>query len=295
MTIAGVGNQLQDESVIGAVLSSYDDLPNSEKRIADYILGHRTSVASMTAREIASASGSSAATMSRFVRNLGFSSFAQLRFCVAREDSARESPAIETDGISMSAVASSIDYVLQVKIDELENTAHDLDSHAIARVVRLIQGANMTVFAGVGNTISTAQNAAFKLTQVGYRAMAPNTSDGSTLMSMTLTSHDCLIVLSTSGRSKRLDGVVDGAIDSGTPIVMITDNENTELARHADIVLRTSTHDRLLVNDLRFSQNSMSFVIEVLVSLLFHDSHDAAELARLFDKNLTYDKEAAKE
>jgi len=294
MTTTGVGNQLQGESVVGAVLSSYDDLPNSEKRIADYILGHRTSVASMTAREIASASGSSAATMSRFVRDLGFSSFAQLRFCVAREDSARE-PVIETDGISMGAVANSIDYVLQVKIDELENTAHDLDPHAIARVVRLIQGADMTVFAGVGNSISTAQNAAFKLTQVGYRAMAPSTSDGSTLMSMTLTSHDCLIVLSTSGRSKRLDGVVDGGIDSGTPIVMITDNEGTELARHADIVLRTSTHDRLLVNDLRFSQNSMSFVIEVLVSLLFHDSHDAAELARLFDKNLTYDKEAAKE
>ena len=63
MTTTGVGNQRQDESVVGAVLSSYDDLPNSEKRIADYILSHRTSVASMTAREIASASGSSAATM----------------------------------------------------------------------------------------------------------------------------------------------------------------------------------------------------------------------------------------
>ena len=243
MTTTGVGNQLQGESVVGAVLSSYDDLPNSEKRIADYILGHRTSVASMTAREIASASGSSAATMSRFVRDLGFSSFAQLRFCVAREDSARE-PVIETDGISMGAVANSIDYVLQVKIDELENTAHDLDPHAIARVVRLIQGADMTVFAGVGNSISTAQNAAFKLTQVGYRAMAPSTSDGSTLMSMTLTSHDCLIVLSTSGRSKRLDGVVDGAIDSGTPIVMITDKEGTELRPPRRIDPQTSNDAR---------------------------------------------------
>jgi DNA-binding MurR/RpiR family transcriptional regulator len=283
----------QDVSVINAVIAAYDSLSPSEKLIANYILEHRNHVVSMTAREIAEASNTSTTTMSRFVRSLGFSSFAQLRYTLARNetDGAIASDSADAkSGLSMNRMDSFIDSVLKYKIEELSNTAAFMKTSKFAEAVDLIREANMTVFAGVGNTISVAQNAAFKLTQVGYLATAPSSSDGSSLMATTLTDRDCLVVISSSGFSKRLVTVMDNAIDSGTPTIMITDNEDSELAKRADILLKTASRDRMLARDLRFSQNSINFVIELLTLALFHSSNDADERVHLFEKAAGFDR-----
>lgn len=285
----------QDVSVINAVLAAYDSLSHSEKLIADYILEHRSHVVSMTAREIAEASNTSTTTMSRFVRTLGFSSFAQLRFTLARNETDSMNLTGSPNGLSVDQLDSFIDSVLKSKVEELTNTAAFMKSSRLREAVRLVQNAEMTVFAGVGNTISIAQNAAFKLTQVGYRATASSTSDGSSLLATTLTSHDCLVVISSSGYSKRLVTVMDNAIDSGTPTIMITDNEDSELAQRANILLKTATRDRVLARDLRFSQNSINFVIELLTLSLFHESHDADERVHLFEKATGFDRNPDRE
>lgn len=279
--------------VLERVLDVYDTLPNSERQIADYLLEHRSTVSDMTARDIAQESGSSAASMSRFVRKLGFTSFAQMRFTLARDRRARgEAEPVAPVGASLDLahLDDAIDYMLGVKVEELNATARNLKASDLARVVELIRAADLTVFAGVGNSISTAQNAAFKVTQTGYRAMAPLTSDGSALMALTTTERDVLVVLSTTGYSKRVLAVMDNARDSGTPIVVITDREDSELGQGADILLKTSTHDRLLTPSLRFSQSPINFVIELITVLLYHGSSDASEYTHIFDRNMRFDK-----
>jgi DNA-binding MurR/RpiR family transcriptional regulator len=280
----------QDVSVINAILAAYDHLPHSERMIADYILKHRDHIVSMTAREIAEASNTSTTTMSRFVRSLGFSSFAQLRFTLARNKADRTDPSKGNNDLSTDQIDNFIDTILKCKIEELTNTAAFMKTSRLHDAVRLIQNAELTVFAGVGNTISLAENAAFKFTQVGYRATAPSTSDGSSLLATTLTDHDCLVVISSSGYSKRLVTVMDNAIDSGTPIIMITDNEDSELAQRADILLKTASRDRIIARNLRFSQNSINFVIEILMLSLFHESHDADERVHLFERETDFDR-----
>lgn len=282
-------DELGEASVIEKVLTVYDDLPNSERRIADYILAHPNAAASMSAKQIAQSAGSSAASMSRFVKSLGFSSFAELSLSLPREDSAIQTEAA-SPAFTLDNLDEAINYALSVKIEELTATARNLKESGLAQAINIIGSADLTVFAGVGNTISLAQNAAFKLTQTGHRAVAPSTSDGSSLIALALTEKDALVVISTTGLSKRLLAVIENAKKSKTPVIVITDREDSELGRLADIVVKTATHDRLLTRNLRFSQNPINFVIELITVLLFHGSTDAVELAKIFDENMVYDK-----
>lgn len=280
-----------DQSVTARILAAYDTLPNSERHIADYVLSHQSAVSDMTARDIAQASGSSAATMSRFVKSLGFSSFAQLRFTLARD--AQDQPGRDlplASRFSLDRLDDAIDDMLSVKEQELTATANNLKGDDLGRAVELIREADMTVFAGVGNTITVAQNAAFKLTQTGHRAMAPETSDGSALAALTLTERDVLVVISSSGYSKRLVQIIENAHDSGAPVVAVCGSPESQVGKRADILLQTASHDRMLTEGLRFGHIPEMFVVELITILLYYGSSDSPEFVRMFDRNMLYDR-----
>lgn len=282
-----------DISVMNAILSNYDNLSASERRIADYIAANRKDVSLLNAYEIAVNSGTSKATMSRFVRSLGFDNFAQLRVALARDEESLSTTESPEEKISVEDIQGSMDYILQVKIDELKSTASLLDMSALKKAVSSIESANLTMFAAAGNTISIAQNAAYKLWQAGYRAASPTSTDGSVQLSLQLTNHDCLVVLSSSGYSKRLIPVIDNANDAGATIIAITANPESDIADRADIILRVATRDRVLSN-LSFSQNSLNFVIEVLFLFLSQDSADVHEKNLMFWKSAKSDIEPQK-
>ena len=278
------------KDLAGIILAVYDSLPPSERLIADYMLEHAQTITKMTAREIAEGSGTSTATMSRFVRTLGFDSFSQMRFVLSRNADNRSASSPAPVSISSADVSRSVAYILETKQRELADTAARLDPEQVRRALSLIKNAGFVAVCGVGNTIPVAQNMAFKLGQVGVRAAAATTSDGSGLLASTLTKRDLLIVLSTSGQSKRLGGVMDTAIDCGTQVIMITANDASALASRADVVLAMATRDQLLTHKLRFSQMSMIFVIEVLVILLFNDSTEGDERVTTFEHSMDYDR-----
>lgn len=281
----------QDVSVVNAILSTYNDLSTSEKRIADYIINHRGEVSSLNAYEIAVKSNTSRTTMSRFVRTLGFESFSKLRLTLVRDEQGAVA-SMEDDGdISLDNIPDSLDYILKCKTEELSNTMAMMSPKAIARAVRTMEGADLVQVAAVGNTITMAQNAAYKLWQAGIRSSAPESSDGSVQLSLQLTNKDCLLVLSSSGYSRRLEPVMDNANDAGATTIMVTDNEDSTLAKRADIVIKTATRDRLLSKNLRFSQNSINFVVETLFLFLCHDSEEVDEKNRLFWKTAQKDRE----
>jgi DNA-binding MurR/RpiR family transcriptional regulator len=150
--------------------------------------------------------------------------------------------------------------------------------------------ADMVLIAGVGNTVNMAANAAFKFCQAGIRAVSYPTIDAATSAAMTLTENDVLLVLSTSGYSKRLVTCVEHAEDNNATILMVTDNPDTPIALRAKHVIRTATRDFVLAKNSAFSHNSMNFVIEMLF-LYFHAlQENAPEWNKMLVRGLGQDK-----
>ena len=280
----------EDRSVINSILASYDRLSGSERRIADFILQRRGNVSSLTAGEIARSVETSNTTVSRFVRTLGYSSFAQLRLALAREEVAKDRPFDSSDGISFADVEGTVRYVLDRKVEELSDTLSLLNPAVLAGACRKIQEAKTVMFVGVGTSLSFAQMAATKFSHVGIKAISPSTTDAAAIMAQLLGPEDCIVFISNSGASRRLGIIMDNAQDSAIPCVVITSDPTSELASHAEYVLVVANRDHLLANNFAVSHSSINFVLECMILLLFHDSPDAQEYLRMFQKAFSAEK-----
>ena len=69
----------ENQSVLGAICVSYNTFFEAEKKIADCIMERKEDVVDMTVAELAVASGTSDATVSRFCRRCGFKGFQHLK------------------------------------------------------------------------------------------------------------------------------------------------------------------------------------------------------------------------
>lgn len=279
--------------VLTHICSLMEGLSPSERSIASFILDHPEDVSMMTVRELASAAGTSPASVSRFARTLDYRSYSDLRIALGVSTN-RSIGKDEISGgkISLEDVTGSVKYVLDHKVKELYQTASLIDEKEFSGVVNLLHDASLVLIAGVGNTLSMGANAAFKFSQAGVRASCPNNTEAMISAAMNLTANDVLLVMSTSGYSKRLVNAFDYAEDSGTPIVMITDNPNTPLAKRASHLIRAVSRDHAVVgNDILFSHNSLNYVIELLFLFLISCWDDPVELNRLLSKNLLGDRQ----
>lgn len=97
------------ESILHKIRFEYKKLGPSEKKIADYILKNEQEVTSLSINELANLSGSTAATIVRFSRRLGFKGFTDFRIGLAGE-------IISTSSISSKITKTTV--VLKFSISE---------------------------------------------------------------------------------------------------------------------------------------------------------------------------------
>ena len=267
-------------------------LSPSEKAIASYVLDHPSDVATMTVRDLAAETGTSPASVSRFARTLDYRTYSDMRLALGISISRASGEEKAAGGkVALDDIEGSIKYVLSHKVKELAETTSLIDSNDFAAVVNLLHNADLVLVAGVGNTINMGANAAFKLSQVGVRAICPSSTEAMASTAANLTENDVLLVISTSGYSKRLVNIFDSAEDSNTPIVMITDNPDTPLAKRATHIIRAVSRDQAIVgSDIYFSHNSINYILELLFLFLVSCWDDPIELNRIISKNLMGDR-----
>lgn len=282
-------------SVVNEICSLYDRLSDREKRIADFVMANQENVPSMTTREIALGSETSAATVSRFVRHLGYESFSDLRQAIQDDNTAGATGRAPATVVSLESPRAAMETVLMAKNRELLDTLDLVDPDQLAQAVRLIERSVSVVFGAVGNSIPAGLSAAFLYAQLGLRSHCSSTTESMMLDTLALTPDDVLVFISKSGHSKRLNKMMDNALDTGTPTIVITNTPDSPLARRATCVLHAATRDKMLNSDLPFSHNSINFIIETIFLLLCSDVPNFRAHSSLIWKSMGDDKGVEKE
>lgn len=134
-----------------------------ERRVANFMLQNRADVPHLSVRDIAKGSQTSSATVSRFVRHVGYDSFASMRLAIASEQTDDDSVAEAATEISPANIAGSLEYILETKVQELRLTVSQLDPDVVGRALDLVKACDTLLFAAVGNSIPVCSNLAFKL------------------------------------------------------------------------------------------------------------------------------------
>ena len=281
----------ETRSALGVICSSYDGFFEAEKKIADYMMEHKAEVVDMTVGELAKASGTSDATVSRFCRRCGFKGFHSLKLALAREVLEEERGDVNvSNDIDRHDLSQSLQNILANKVAELTETVNMMKPENLEQILDKLEHARMVQLAAVGNTIPVALDGAFKFNQLGIAAVAGDIWESQTAYTFNLGPEDVILIISNSGSSKRLMTLAQGAKENGCTLILITNNSNSPLAAISDYRIVTATREKLLTEEFWFSRVTATAVMEILYLLLMAGKKDAVDHIRRHENAISPDK-----
>lgn len=159
-------------SVINQICASMDSFFDTEKKIGDYIVRNPKKVVDMTVGELAKECGVSEASVSRFCKRIELKGFHHLKISLARELVDAKDDGEISGHISVDDMEGSLRGILSNKMEELRQTVAMIDREELKKILGVINNADTVLMAAVGNTIPVAMDGAYKLNQIGIRAIS---------------------------------------------------------------------------------------------------------------------------
>ncbi|MEZ0491600.1 MurR/RpiR family transcriptional regulator [Kineococcus sp. TBRC 1896] len=209
-----------DDGVRERIERSWPDLSPVERRIAQLLLERADDdLAAWTTTELADAAGASKASVSRFVRRLGFGSFAQAR-TAARSARARGVP---TGGLPPSAAGP---VALHVEHDaaNLARTGEALARADLTACARLVARARRVLVAGWRNSFPVALHLREQLLQARPDvALAPQPGQTVAEEFTGLGARDVVVLVAFRRRTPHAAAALRLAHAQGVPAVLFTD------------------------------------------------------------------------
>lgn len=283
---------MSNRSVMDIICASYERFFDAEKKIADYILDSKKAAVDMTVAELARASGTSDATVSRFCRRCGFKGYQDLKMALAKEIMEEERDSLQVSNeIERGNLPQALQNILANKIAEMTGTIGMLDPDNLETILKILEHARIIQFAAVGNTVPVAMDGCFKFNQLGLCSICSTIWEAQMAGTYNLGPQDVVLIISNSGTSRRLVTLAEGAHENGARIIVITNNASSPLAALSDYQIITATREKLLTGEFWFSRIPAMLIIETLYLLLFVSKKNAAVHIRRHEDAIRPDKQ----
>lgn len=217
-----MANPPQARSFLARVRSALSSLRPAERRLGEFVCDFPGEIASYDAQELAKFAGVSKATVSRFVRRLGYESYEAAR------KHAREEQATGSRLFLRSAVLEPDERSLALNLDQgkdnLERTFSAITQTQIDEVAQAILEARKTWIIGFRASHPFADYLRWQLIQVVEQAISLP-GGGETLGEhlVRVREEDCVIVIGLRRRVTITEQVLTEVRESGARVLYITD------------------------------------------------------------------------
>ena len=278
-------------SVINQICASMDSFFDTEKKIGDYIVRNPKKVVDMTVGELAKECGVSEASVSRFCKRIELKGFHHLKISLARELVDAKDDGEISGHISVDDMEGSLRGILSNKMEELRQTVAMMDSEELKKILDVINNADTVLMAAVGNTIPVAMDGAYKLNQIGIRAMSTPIWETELGYSYNLTDKDVVVAISNSGESTGGIQILEAAKSRGAVAISITNNARSSVAELSTYHITTATREKLFLDGYCFSRVSATMVIEIIYLLLASMRKESYESIVRHEQAMAYTKE----
>lgn len=278
-------------SVINQICASMDSFFDTEKKIGDYIVRNPKKVVDMTVGELAKECGVSEASVSRFCKRIELKGFHHLKISLARELVDAKDDGEIFGHISVDDMEGSLRGILSNKMEELRQTVAMIDREELKKILDVINNADTVLMAAVGNTIPVAMDGAYKLNQIGIRAMSTPIWETELGYSYNLTDKDVVVAISNSGESTGVIQILEAAKSRGAVAISITNNARSSVAELSTYHITTATREKLFLDGYCFSRVSATMVIEIIYLLLASMRKESYESIVRHEQAMAYTKE----
>jgi DNA-binding MurR/RpiR family transcriptional regulator len=230
-------------SVLSRIESMKNELSLSEKKLFAFMEANPEKVPSMTASQLAEATGISAPTVVRFAKKTGFASLTDLKIQLSAESGLRQN-ANENLGYAdvelnepFHAITSKLSHNAQVTMNE---TAQLLEEQLMLAAAELIATRERIFVCGIGASSLIAQDIQQKWTRLGKIVVFEN--DYNLLLPQLVKNEkkSLLWVISNSGHTPEMVHLAEIVKNLGVPILSLTRFGSNPLTKLADVPLQVS-------------------------------------------------------
>lgn len=280
MTAGVLAKTSRELRAIGRVQAIRHDLSPAMGKIADLVLADPTAMPHLSITEVALRAGSSAATVTRFARVLGYTSYAQFRVGLASDighEDAHESwrADIGREFDPQDAPGDLLRVLLTTHARALEATAALIELDEVRVVAKTIWNcAHLDVY-GIGGSAEMAAELQARLYRIGVNAHAWGEVHSGLASAAILPPGSVAVALSNSGRTDETIELLQLAHQSGAFTVAITSDRNSPLAGIADSCIANATPKTHLQPDDLSAKHAQLLVLDLLYLLVAQEDYTA--------------------
>ena len=265
-------------SVLDRIKTYQSQMPPTMAKIAAVLIDDPKAPLNLSITELAERAGTSAASVTRFCRMIGYAGYAPLRVGIAEDVGGGAKAAwIGEIGRSFGPDDPPDEIrkaLLNTHVLSLQTTAGLLDMSTAIRVAKAIVKARQLDVYGVGGSALTALETEARLYRIGINVHTwAEVHNG--LTSAAILDPKCVAIgISNTGRTDETIQMLTVAKASGAYTVAITGNPDSPLARLADDVLIAASPDGYLQPADLSARHCQLFVVDLLYLLVAQSNFD---------------------
>ncbi|TAG27240.1 MAG: MurR/RpiR family transcriptional regulator [Burkholderiales bacterium] len=240
----------------------------ANKAVAEQLLRNPVRATAWGIEELAAHANTSAATLSRFARSMGFTGFAAMRDAMAQVLQSMLQPMEKLrDAVQPGAKQGAVTQSLEAGLNNARSAAQALDAAQLTRISARLATAGTVYVMGFGISSHLAAMLALDL-QPFCKTLINVVEFGGTEVAagrlMNIDKNDVLIVLSFPRYARDAIQLTSYARDRGAHVVALTDAMASPLVAQADEVLLATAHHPVISS----SSVAAVLLIEALVTSL---------------------------
>ena len=236
------------------------------KKVAAYVLRNPQQIKSLKIRDLAGICDVAEATVTRFVKTIGLSSFQELKINMAEitTNGAARKEFVYDDVTRNDPIESIIEKIVYSNCEAMQDTKKLIDITEVEKAIDAIDRAEKIDIYGAGGSYITAQNAMIRFYRIGKRCIIYNDPNQQAVSASLLSERDVALGISNSGRTISTVSGLRNAKESGAVTICITNYSRSPLTEHADIKLFTSTQDSQFFQESMVSRVAQIILIDII-------------------------------
>ncbi|OME87420.1 transcriptional regulator [Paenibacillus sp. FSL A5-0031] len=262
-------------NIFTTIHSKYNNLTNTERKVADFILENSEGVVYMSITDLADHCGVGESSVFRFCRSLSYKGYQDFKIALAHSITAENEIPQLTDKVLMNDTMDQVSSkVLSSNISALNETYNLIDNEKMDQAIEHLLQAERVIFFGVGSSLMTAMEAKIKFMRITNKTECSIDSHLQMMSAALMTKRDVAVVISYSGSTKDTIEVAKRAKESGATVISITRFVKSPLTSYSDLTLLCGANEGPLQGGSLSAKISQLYLLDVLYVEYFKRTYE---------------------
>ena len=271
------GNGKQAGSILAQLDQPSFRPSKADRKLIAYMKSHPEEIPVSTIAALAEHVGVAEATVTRFVKKMGFESLNLFKVLFAKEFSKYKDRQIISRGIEHDEPALVTGRkLLDAYYDTLDRTYVALPEGVVERSAAALQQAARIIFVGLGNSGFMAMDAAYKFFRIGLPSESSDNSHAMVMKAALSDAATAFVAVSHSGETPEVIEALRIAKANGARTIVITSERTSPLAQLADTVVPYVGRETLLETGSVSVKMAQIFILDLIYTQIVKDRAERA-------------------